>query len=128
MAASNFPHFIVINGEQELAGILTLRDLRGLLGPTPQAHISWASPASALMKANVITVQGEDTLEKAFDLFAHYNFSFLPVISDHNPRRILGILKKSDLVAAYDQQILKDQILPHASWFFPLKGNSRREK
>ncbi len=128
MAASNFPHFLVINAHQELAGVLTLRDLRMLMTPTPQASLSWTSPASALMKTKVITVARHDTLERAFDLFARYNFSFLPVIAEHPPGRILGILKKSDLVAAYDQQILKDQILPPSSWFFPRDHQSRDNK
>ncbi|MGE4402596.1 MAG: chloride channel protein [Desulfobulbus sp.] len=126
MAASNFPHFIVVNEKQELAGVLTLRDLRGLLSQNPQKQVSWVSPASMLMQAEVITLQESDSLEMAFDLFAKHDFSFLPVISETNPHNVAGVLKKSDLVVAYDQQILKDQILPPSSWFSPLQRKPRR--
>nr|WP_321467982.1 chloride channel protein [uncultured Desulfobulbus sp.] len=128
MAASSFPHFIVVDGKKELTGVLTLRDLRVLLGQSPLENISWTSPASALMQTKVITLLEGDSLEKAFDLFAHHHFSFLPVVSDSHPRRVVGVLKKSDLVAAYDQQVLKDQILPSPSWFFPLQKQVRPPK
>ncbi|MGE4560471.1 MAG: chloride channel protein, partial [Desulfobulbus sp.] len=128
MAASNFPHFIVVDENEELAGVLTLRDLRGLLSRKPQQTVSWTSPASDLMKAEVITLKQSDSLETAFDLFARHDISFLPVLTGTAPRRVVGILKKSELVAAYDQQILKDCILPPLSWFSPLKPKFRHKE
>nr|WP_320012622.1 chloride channel protein [uncultured Desulfobulbus sp.] len=128
MAASSFPHFVVLNTEKSLTGVITLRDLRSLLGESPSKEISWSSPVGQLMQREVITVQEEDSLEAAFDLFARHTISFVPVRAKHAPATTIGILKKSDLVAAYDQQILKDRILPSRSWFIPLqrKGSAKK--
>ena len=118
MAASSFPHFIVVDEAGDLTGVLTLRDLRSLLG-TDQPFPA-ATPASELMQREVITLRETDSLETAFDLFARHDVSFLPVIAANLPGRVLGYLRKSDLVAAYDQQILKDRILRKNSRFSPL--------
>jgi CIC family chloride channel protein len=121
MAASNFPHFIVVNGEGQMTGVLTLRDLRGLLSKESRQAISWTTPAAELMQRQVITLKETDSMETAFDLFARHDISFLPIMAGNDPSRVVGFLKKSDLVAAYDQQVLKDRILPPTSWFSPLK-------
>lgn len=68
-------------------------------------------PAAALMQREVVTVTEDDDLETAFHLFADNAFSFLPVVALGEPRKVVGYLKKSYLVDAYDQQILKDRIL-----------------
>lgn len=74
----------------------------------------------ALMQKEVMTVAEDDDLETAFHLFAGNEFSFLPVVARGAPRRVVGYLKKSDLVAAYDQQILKERILQPLSWVCPI--------
>nr|WP_240194799.1 chloride channel protein [Desulfobulbus rhabdoformis] len=120
MAASSFPHFVVLNHQGQLSGVIALRDLRSLMSRNPPGEISWTSPTSRLMQQKVITVSETDSLENAFDLFARHTISFVPVRSRQESGIIVGILKKSDLVAAYDQQILKDRILPSRSWFIPM--------
>jgi predicted transcriptional regulator len=80
------------------------------------------------MQRQVITLKETDSMETAFNLFAHYDISFLPVTANDAPNRVVGFLKKSDLVAAYDQQILKDRILSSTSWFSPIKGKPWRKK
>jgi CIC family chloride channel protein len=114
MEQSSFPHFIVVDLQGALAGVLTLRDLRCML--TRPEQYSGSATAAALMQHEVVTVTEEDDLEKAFHLFAAHEFSFLPVVAQGAPRKVVGYLKKSDLVAAYDQQVLKERILPPLSW------------
>jgi CIC family chloride channel protein len=72
------------------------------------------------MQKEVVTVAEDEDLETAFHLFAGHEFSFLPVVARGAPRRVVGYLKKSDLVAAYDQQILKERILQPLSWVCPI--------
>ncbi len=114
MEQSSFPHFIVVDLQGALAGVLTLRDLRCLL--TRPEQYADSTPAAVLMQREVVTVTEEDTLETAFHLFAEHEFSFLPVVARGAPRKVIGYLKKSDLVGAYDQQILKERILQPLSW------------
>ena len=110
MAHSPFPHFIVVDRQGLLAGILTLRDLRTLL-----AHPELRTPglkASDLMTREPVTVTEDDNLEKAFHLFATHGFAFLPVVSSANPGQVVGQLKKTDLLSAYEEEVLKERILP----------------
>lgn len=122
MEKSSFPHFVVLDLQGDLAGVLTLRDLRSRI--THPEAFSDNTPASSLMQKEVVTVHEKDDLETAFHLFAGNEYSFLPVTRVGAPRRVTGYLKKSDLVAAYDQQILKERILPPRHWMSPL---SRRK-
>jgi chloride channel protein, CIC family len=126
IAVSNFPHFIMVNDAGEMTGVLTLRDLRSLLGQNDKPFPA-TTPASELMQREVITLDETDNLETAFHLFAEHKVSFLPVTSSTFPNRVLGYLKKSDLVAAYDQQILKDRILPTSSRFSPLRRKTENK-
>ncbi len=118
MEQSSFPHFVVLNAAEKLAGVLTLRDFRRIL-----AHPELCQPetvAGTLMIDNVVTVGEEDSMEKAFHLFAKYNFSFLPVMSASTPGKVVGQLKKTDLLAAYDQHVFKEHVLSPMGWVCPL--------
>ena len=125
MEESTFPHFIVLDLEGKLSGIITLRDLRVLLSKSVQ--ISTATRTAALMTWDVVTVRDDEDMEKAFQIFAANEFSFLPVVSQNDPYRVIGYLKKSDLIAAYDQHILKEDILEPLSWVCPLPIRDKKK-
>ncbi len=110
--------------EGKLSGIITLRDLRVLLSKSVQ--ISTATRTAALMSWDVVTVRDDEDMEKAFQIFAANEFSFLPVVSGHDPCHVVGYLKKSDLIAAYDQHILKEDILEPLSWVCPLPTRDKK--
>ena len=105
---SSFPHFIVVDREGELAGVLTLRDVRAHIhDPEPgQAELT----AADLMQSEVVTVREDQDLAAAFHIFSKHDFSFLPVLDPHNSTRVTGYLKNSDLVIAYDQYVLRGQL------------------
>lgn len=110
-----FPHFVVLDKDGLLAGVLTLRDVRA---PLSNPDYNGAEvKAMDLMNENVITVREDQNLEDAFHLFSSHHFSFLPVVSQLHPRQVVGILKKDDLVTAYNQHVLHDQVQPITSMF-----------
>ncbi len=108
MEESSFPHFVVLDEKGMLAGVLTLRDLRALLAYPERRRPGLV--AGDLMQAEPVTVNESDNLETAFHLFARYGFAFLPVISSSSPGLVVGQLKKTDLLSAYDEQVLKEHI------------------
>ncbi|PLX51262.1 MAG: chloride channel protein [Desulfobulbaceae bacterium] len=111
--ASPFPHFVVLDEAGLLAGVLTLRDVRApLADPNYNGD---AVLARDLMQSKVTTVREDENLEDAFHLFASQHFSFLPVVARDNPRQVVGCLKKDDLVTAYNQHVLHDQVQPVSS-------------
>jgi len=109
---------IVLDSQNHLSGILTLRDCRKQF-----AHPELCRPdttAELLMVKDVVSVDEETDMEEAFHLFARHNISFLPVVSSNDPKNVIGQLKKTDLFAAYDQYVLKEHLFSPLRWVCPL--------
>ncbi len=122
MEQSPFPHFVVLDEDDELLGVLTLRDLRKHL-----AHPDMCDPnlkAKDLMRRDVVTISKNDSMEKAFSLFAKHQFSFLPVVEREGSRKVVGHLKRSTVLSAYDEEVLKGRMLSPLGWLCELPKNT----
>ena len=115
---SPFPHFVVLDEHDRLAGVLTLRDVRALLADPRQR--SGRLTVGDLMKTPVVTVREDQSLAEAFALFSKGNFSFLPVVAADDPGRVVGCLKKDTLITAYQQHVLREQVGPSPRWICAL--------
>jgi CIC family chloride channel protein len=111
---SPFPHFMVLDERDFLVGVLSLRDIRSRLAD-PE-YTGDHEVAADIMTKDVITVDEDQNLENAFRQFSLGNFSFLPVLSKNDSRRVVGYLKKDDLLNAYEQHILRGQVRPANPW------------
>jgi len=100
---SPYPHFPVLDRDEKLVGMLSMSDLKSFLGEI--GELSELVIASEIMTSRVIIAREEDNFETAFEIFEGKQISTLPVVSDSGT--LLGILKKSDLLLAYNQKILK---------------------
>ncbi len=117
---SPYPHFVVLDEQDNLAGILTLRDIRALLAdPTASKE---DIVAQDLMTSPVISVDAGQNMEEAFALFASHHVSFLPVTAPGGQKKVVGLLKKDDLLNAYNQHILREQVKPSGRWICTLPG------
>jgi len=115
---SPFPHFMVLGENDFLVGVLSLRDIRSRLADPEYKGDD--ETAADLMTREVITVSEDQNLENAFQQFSLGNFSFLPVLSKNDSRRVVGYLKKDDLLNAYEQHILRGQVRPANRWVSPI--------
>ncbi len=105
---SHFPHFLVMDKEGLLLGVLTLHDLKGAI-----AHPDWLQPgmcAGDFMSRDVITVSEHDDMERVFHLFAEHPYTLMPVVRANNPRKAVGVIRESSLVSAYGEHVLKQNI------------------
>jgi CIC family chloride channel protein len=100
---SPYPHFPVLDPENKLVGMLSMSDLKSFLGDI--GELSELVIASEIMTTRVIIVRPDDNFETAFEIFEGKQISTLPVVAPDGS--LLGILKKSDLLLAYNQKILK---------------------
>jgi CIC family chloride channel protein len=107
---SHYPHFPVLNDQEKLVGMLSMRDLKSFLAEV--GDLCLLVVASDIMTKNVITLKPTDNFETAFEVFEGKHISTLPIVNPKDPGRIIGILKKSDLMLAYNQKILKLNTLP----------------
>jgi CIC family chloride channel protein len=104
---SSYPFFVVLDEAQGLSGVLTLWDLREVLGKEQEALA--ALTARDLKTSEVVFVHPEDDFEVALHLLEHRNFSSLPVVLPPRDKVVVGILKIEDVLTAYNQRLLKDQ-------------------
>lgn len=102
---SYYPHFVVLNDKQQLVGMVSMRDLKACL--SEMGELSDLVLVSEIMTRKVITITPDQSLEAAFELFEGKQISTLPVVDVADSRRVLGMLKKSALIQAYSQNILK---------------------
>lgn len=106
---STYPHFVVLNNKDDLVGILSMRDLKNCL--SDMDYLCDLIVAADIMSKNVYCLVPDDTLETAFEVFEGKHISTLPVVDSRNRKKVLGILKKSNLILAYNEKILKTHIL-----------------
>ncbi len=101
---TDYPHFPVINDQQQLLGILSMSDLRSFIAEI--GELSELVVASEIMTSRVIIVRPTDNFETAFEIFEGKQISTLPVVTEKG-QKLIGILKKSDLLLIYNRKVLK---------------------
>jgi CIC family chloride channel protein len=107
--ASHYPFFVVLNDQEDMVGVLTLWDLRHALPNA--AELGSLVVASELMTREVITIFPSDNFETALNKLEGHNFAYLPVVSPGDPRKVTGVLRLDDLLAVYDERVLKENLL-----------------
>jgi len=110
---SHYPHFLVLNRQDELVGILSMRDIKAFLAEV--GDLVELVVAADIMTRNVHCLNPDDSFETAFEVFEGKQISTLPVVDPVNPLKVRGILKKSSLLLAYNQKILKTDLLKKIS-------------
>jgi CIC family chloride channel protein len=102
VANSSETLFPVVDATGRLSGIFTLRDIRlALLGS------DWGPlvVAADLATRPVLTVTPQDDLHTALSRLTELNVDEIPVVAPDDPCRLLGLLHRRELVAAYSRQI-----------------------
>ena len=88
---------VVLDEQGSLVGIISGEDLRKAI-IAGQADV----PVEAVVSRAVMTVYPDQSLEEAMRLFAVYDYRMLPVVSRQNPRQVIGLLRRSDVLRAYN--------------------------
>ena len=93
-----FPVLPVVDGENRLLGVVNLEEV----------HLASRSPAlqslvlaADLMRSDVRPLTGEDTLDRALELFIENDLMALPVVDDLKTRKVVGMLRRFEIASAY---------------------------
>lgn len=94
--------FPVINKEHELVGLITLDDIRDI----PSEERMRAS-LDEHMATDLIVTYPDENLDEVFKKFGFNDVGRLPVVARENENKLLGLITRSDVINAYDKELLK---------------------
>ena len=66
--------------------------------------------AKDLATPEVVTVSSEDNLYTALERISRKDFSTLPVVSAKDPRELVGIITRRDIIGTYENAVLKKSL------------------
>jgi CIC family chloride channel protein len=102
VARANSSYFPVVDGEKRLVGIFSLRDVRSVLQGSGAENLIVAADIAT---TPVLTVTPDDDLHTALKRFTQKNIDEIPVVDEQEPTKILGILRRKEVIGAYDEEI-----------------------
>ena len=102
VASANTSYFPVVDDEKKLVGIFSLRDVRGVLQGSGSENLIVAADVAT---TPVLTVTPEDDLHTALRRFTQKNIDEIPVVDAQDRTRILGILRRKEVIGAYDDEL-----------------------
>ncbi len=97
--------FAVLDAEGDLCGIVSLEDYRKLTmtnDPLPEQIV-----VGDIATQDVVTVFPDETVGTALRRMAPRDLSRLPVVDREDPRRLLGVVRRNDIVRAYEVGVVR---------------------
>jgi CIC family chloride channel protein len=92
----------VVDGAGELDGIVSLTDLRRVM---LEKEIHRLVVAKNLATLDVLTVTPMDNLNTALKKMTQAEIRELPVVSNEDPRRVISMLSRKDVIRTYHDEI-----------------------
>lgn len=103
LAMGDVRHLPVVDDEDHVIGMLSERDVIGLLAPAVANLAEEFEKATKLqvadfMNAGAVVLEPEDDLQDAARLFLEHKFGAFPVVKD---KKLVGILSYLDVLKAF---------------------------
>lgn len=113
--------FPVLDAAGELIGVVTWRDLLDPAEPDQRL-------IRELIKRAPVVVYEDNTLREAADHMAREGVGRLPVVSREAPRRVTGMISRSDLLAAHRRRIEAEQRASRSAEVLPRRWRATMRK
>lgn len=97
----------VVNDRSELVGIISFRDIRGLLEEQVVMDLIIAKDVAT---TDLAWVRPDDNIHHALQVMSERGISQLPVVTGTNGKKIVGTLRQKDVIAAYDRAVLRKEM------------------
>ncbi|MEJ2723518.1 MAG: chloride channel protein [Deltaproteobacteria bacterium] len=108
ISMSKYNSFPVVDEEGYLTGILSYLDYHDVVFDRDLENLV---VAKELATPKVVTVFQNDTLYSALEKISAKDFSILPVVSPGNPRKLLGVVTRRDILGAYNKAVIAKAVL-----------------
>lgn len=92
----------VVDEGRRLLGVVNLEEVH-LAARSQHAQVMLL--AADLMRDDVLPLQPDDGLDRALELFVQNNLLALPVVEDAQDRRVVGIVRRSEIASAYVRRV-----------------------
>ena len=100
--SKNF-YFPVVNSEGEMSGILSFHMIREMIFEDDLGDLIVAND---LKVTSVMTLTPGNNLNQAMEMFAKLDVEQLPVVRPDYPKRVIGMVNRGEVVAAYNREVL----------------------
>ena len=111
IAKSGF-YFPVVDDSGQMTGIISMQDIRNLLHQEKEERVCYL--VGAICSRDVIMLTPDDTLFTAMELFHLKGIEEIPVVEDLDNKWVVGMLKRIDVITAYNHEALKKGISKQA--------------
>lgn len=99
-------YFPVVDGKGHLNGIIAFSDLKAVLSDHASDSLVIASDIAS---SPVVTVTPNDDLHTALRRVSMKNIEEIPIVAPNEPTRVIGMLRRKDLISAYNGEISRLQ-------------------
>ena len=100
---SKFNSFPVVDAIGQLIGVLSLSDCRKTFDVYSQKMLT----ALDIATHDLVTVTEDDSLFLALTRIIQGDFSFLPVVNKDNPKQLMGVISRRDIMSSYDSIVVR---------------------
>ena len=107
--AATHSTIFVQDRQERLIGLISFQELRRVLFDVEALEPILV--AADIANLSPVAVGPEDTLDVVMRLFARQNLDELPVVEPHDPTKVIGSIHRTDVVDAYDHEILKRDLM-----------------
>jgi CIC family chloride channel protein len=102
MLSSNQQDFPVVDKEENLTGIISMTDLRRAMADREVHRLLLAKD---LAMGGVATITMDDTVNTALSLMASLDVRELPVVTKDDPRKVIALVSRKDIIRAYHEEM-----------------------
>ena len=114
-------YFPVVNHKGLMVGVVSMQDVKGILHDEEQ-RVCYL--VGAICSRDVITLTPDDNIYDAMQLFDLKGIEEIPVVESQEEQWVLGMLRRRDVIAAYNHEVLKRGISEKAETFRVLCSTS----
>ncbi len=97
-------YFPVVNERGRMVGVVSMQDVKNILHDEEQ-RVCYL--VGAICSRDVISLTPDDNLYEAMQLFDLKGIEEIPVVESREDPWVLGMLKRRDVIAAYNHEVLK---------------------
>ncbi len=101
-------YFPVVDDSGKMTGIISMQDVKNILHKAEEERVCYL--VGGICSRNVIMLTPDDTLFTAMKLFDIKGIEEIPVVENLENKWVVGMLKRRDVIAAYNHEVLKKGI------------------